>query len=120
MPLRRYAEFSGRSSRAEYWWFLLAFTGANVLLTAIAPPAPADVPVLAMLLAMATFIPSLAVFVRRFHDHDISAWGIVVLALLALVPFVWIFILIAVFCILVTPGTRGPNKFGPDPRSYLV
>jgi len=128
MPYRRYADFSGRSGRQEYWMFLLfnfivyIVLGATSLAYFIrkasdidyAPGRPAPVlgivgVILLVVFALATFIPSIAVQVRRFHDQDKSGWFV----LLALVPYVGGLILL-IFMML--EGTRGPNRFGPDPR----
>jgi uncharacterized membrane protein YhaH (DUF805 family) len=54
-------------------------------------------------------IPSIAVTIRRFHDQDKSGWMI----LLVFIPFFGGLILL-VFMLL--DGTRGPNRFGPDPK----
>ena len=61
------------------------------------------------LLYLAIIIPSIAVQVRRFHDQDKSGW----MVLLGLIPYVGGIILL-VFMLL--EGTRGPNRFGPDPK----
>jgi uncharacterized membrane protein YhaH (DUF805 family) len=58
---------------------------------------------------LATFIPSLAVQVRRFHDQDLTGW----LVLLGFIPYVGGLIVLVFMCI---DGTRGPNKYGPDPK----
>lgn len=59
--------------------------------------------------ALGSFIPSLAVQVRRYHDQDKSGWFI----LLGLIPYVGGIIALIFMCI---EGTRGPNRYGPDPR----
>jgi uncharacterized membrane protein YhaH (DUF805 family) len=64
---------------------------------------------LGILFFLATFIPQLAVTIRRFHDQDKSGW----FYLLAFVPFVGGLI---VFIFMLLEGTRGPNRFGPDPK----
>ncbi|HEX7380625.1 MAG TPA: DUF805 domain-containing protein, partial [Nevskiaceae bacterium] len=65
--------------------------------------------VLAGLFVLATFIPSWAVCVRRLHDTNRSGWWV----LISLVPLVgWIVLLIFT----VQDGTRGDNRFGPDPK----
>ena len=56
-----------------------------------------------------SFIPSLAVAIRRLHDTDRSGWWL----LIGLVPIVGAFILLYFYVI---EGTRGPNRFGPDPK----
>ena len=121
MPYRRYADFSGRSRRQEFWMFqLLVFLVVVVLQivggVGIAVGGDSGGGVLGgmfMLLfavfALGSLIPSLAVTVRRLHDTDKSGWMI----LLGLIPLVGSIILLVFYC---TEGTRGPNRFGPDPK----
>lgn len=97
---KKYTVFSGRASRSEYWWWVLVSAGVGIVLQIIATvaggpgatttasgtmPDPAAFPVLILLIVwgLATFIPSLALTVRRLHDGNFSGW----LVLLALVPF---------------------------------
>jgi len=61
------------------------------------------------ILLLASFIPSLAVQVRRFHDQDLTGW----LVLLGFIPYVGGLIILVFMCI---PGKVGPNKYGPDPK----
>lgn len=96
--LGRYAGFSGRSSRSEYWWValvnLVVFVGGS-LLTLVVQSATSDaslsadtsaaaglVATLLVLWFVGTFIPGLALGVRRLHDADLSGW----LILLNLIP----------------------------------
>jgi len=122
MPLKRYAEFSGRSRRKEYWMFVLGvvivyaiiallfgagvFTGENVdgvgLLGGTAM-------IVLVIFALAVFIPALAVQVRRFHDQDKSGWFV----LLNLIPYLGGIIVLVMMCL---EGTKGSNRFGPDPK----
>ena len=120
MPLKRYADFSGRSRRKEYWMFTL-FTFLvgivagvlGILLGGTSEAGPngiffvlVGIPILALL------IPSIAVTVRRFHDQDKSGW----FYLLALIPYVGGIIVLVFMCL---EGTRGPNRFGPDPKQAV-
>jgi uncharacterized membrane protein YhaH (DUF805 family) len=92
-PLKRYAEFSGRSSRAEFWWFFLFFMlGYFALLIvgfAVSGSSPAIEPggnpfsmyarmggFLAVLgiYWLALIVPTIAVTVRRLHDTNRSGW----------------------------------------------
>lgn len=126
MPYRRYADFSGRSRRKEYWMFaLFQFIVCFVLyipLIAGMPsmdeygqmsegPGPLFYVGIALLLifALASFIPALAVLVRRLHDQDKSGWWF----LIQFVPFVGPIVLLVFMFI---EGTRGPNRFGEDPK----
>lgn len=107
LALTRYAQFSGRSRRSEYWWFTLA----NVLLQALC--IIVDVVVgtpLTLIVSIALFVPGMAVTVRRLHDTNRSGWWI----LIAFVPLVGAILLIVW---LATEGERQPNLYGPDPKA---
>ena len=103
---KKYADFNGRASRSEFWWFtLFAFVVnmlANIIFGAI------GLGFLAMIVSLALLVPSIAVAVRRLHDRDMIGWWV----LLGLVPVINIALL--VICAL--EGTTGPNKYGADPK----
>ncbi len=123
MPLKRYADFSGRSRRKEYWMFALLQVIIIVALAIIGgvlgsfTPDPAGsmstggtlMIALFGLYALAIFIPSLAVQVRRFHDQDKSGWFV----LLGFIPYVGGLIVLVFMCL---DGTKGKNRFGDDPK----
>jgi uncharacterized membrane protein YhaH (DUF805 family) len=115
MPLKRYADFSGRSRRKEYWMFLLGVIIAAVILSIVEGVLGMQGMVggvygpLTLLLILGIIIPGIAVQVRRFHDQDKSGWFV----LLGLIPFVG-GLIVLVFMLL--EGTKGPNRFGPDPK----
>lgn len=126
MPYRRYADFSGRSQRKEYWMFaLFQFIVAMILLTVMfvggmgsvnemtgqAEPGTLFYIGLGLLVifGLGSLIPSLAVSVRRFHDQDKSGWFL----LLQLIPYIGGIIVLVFMCL---AGTPGPNRFGPDPK----
>jgi uncharacterized membrane protein YhaH (DUF805 family) len=166
MPLRRYAEFSGRSRRMEFWmWKLFTFlvgmafyvvimiAGGAALMAGGDPgdvmAAGGAIMVVALIYAffgLAIFIPDLAVTVRRLHDTNRSGWWILapvvpyVVAILAglagvasgsrdgtgagAIVIVALVCMLAVFALAITlvvflflEGTRGPNRFGPDPKA---
>jgi len=121
MPLKRFADFSGRSRRKEYWMWTLFVVIVEVVLYTWAISAAVSAGgqmgagvglpfILLMLFALAVFIPGLAVTVRRLHDQEKSG----LLFLLVLIPLVGPIILIVFMC---TEGTPGPNKYGPDPKA---
>jgi len=122
-PLKRYAEFSGRSSRAEYWWFvalqwlliaIAVFIGVSIA-GGTGPQQTSPlfngfiVPFVLGFLAL--LIPNIAVQVRRLHDQDRSGWFILLFA----IPYVGG--LLSIIFMLI-PGTRGENRFGPDPHVF--
>ena len=85
--LTKYATFSGRATRSEYWWFILF---CIVVQFAVAAVAGQDHP-LSLLANLALFLPGLAAGSRRLHDTGRTAWWL----LLFLVPIVgWIILLI--------------------------
>ena len=129
-PLRKYATFSGRARRKEYWlWQLfvaILYIVLSIWLFSTLGPLPeaatadelmaqmngapaATWPMLAIALAsLLLFLPSLAVTVRRIHDSGNSGWWIL-LGLTAIGSIV-----ILVFALM--DGTPGPNRHGPDPK----
>jgi uncharacterized membrane protein YhaH (DUF805 family) len=115
LPLKRYADFSGRSRRKEYWMFVLGIFIAAILLSIIesamgmAGMIGGAYGPLTAIFFLAILIPSIAVQVRRFHDQDKSGWFV----LLALIPFLGGLAVLIFMCL---DGTKGPNRFGPDPK----
>lgn len=128
LPLRRYAEFNGRSQRSEFWMFMLLYAlvvGVSFALMAagigsnfrgdLSDSALAGIVLLGSWW-IGTFIPCMALSVRRLHDRDWS--GAVYLVFLGgwFVPFISAFTFIGYFVVMSLPGTAGENRYGPDPR----
>ena len=137
LPLRKYADFTGRARRKEYWLFMLLVVvvfaavyfaeGALHLRHAIGPYG-----LLTTLYQLAILVPMLAVGARRLHDIDRSGWwqligfGPLVLSLgldlaglqraalaLSLIALIGLVVLL-VFAAF--EGRSGPNRYGPDPE----
>jgi uncharacterized membrane protein YhaH (DUF805 family) len=110
--LTKYATFSGRARRSEYWYFvlfsILAGIVASSLDSALFGINTEDPQPFSSILSLALLLPSLAASVRRLHDTDRSGWW----WWLWLVPLIGWIILLVWFA---TKGTSGPNRFGPDP-----
>ena len=126
-PIRKYAQFSGRARRKEYWMFCLLIIGIEIVFYALmgilgagpmmaGDPTAGVNPIAGLLMLvfsvvmLGRFIPSLAVSFRRLHDTNRSAWWL----LIALIPFLGVVVLL-VFMLL--DGTPGDNRFGPDPKA---
>src|SRR6187402_1361182 len=112
-PYKRYADFRGRSTRTEYWLFVLFYLIVYVacLLVGTASGSENASVALASLFALGSLVPSLAVAVRRLHDTDRSGWNI----LWGFLPIVGTIVVLVFLCLPSTPGT---NRFGPpdDPN----
>ncbi|MEA3009292.1 MAG: hypothetical protein QOJ91_984 [Sphingomonadales bacterium] len=114
LPLKRYAEFSGRSRRKEYWMYTLLVIVVAIVLSVIENllglgGMVGPYGLLTSLFLLATLVPSIAVGIRRLHDTGRSGWWL----LIALVPFVGGIVLLVFYCL---EGNNGPNEYGPDPK----
>lgn len=103
--LQSYAKFDGRAGRGEYWWFVLANIVVYVALS-ILMQISGIFSLLFFIYALAVFVPSIAVAIRRLHDTDKSGWFM----LIGLIPFVGAIILLV---FVIQEGTSGPNQYGP-------
>ncbi len=112
---QKYVTFTGRARRSEYWFFalyaVLAGFAAMIVDHFVDPPAagvPFAVGIVYGVVLLVNFLPGLAVTVRRLHDTNRSGWWFFIV----LVPFLGAILLIVWYC---TKGTKGDNRFGPDP-----
>lgn len=113
----KYATFTGRARRAEYWWFVLfnmlmsivlSIADAMILGIGFRAPQGEEPQILSGIYSLAVFLPSLAVGARRLHDTGRSGWWL----LIWLIPVIGWIVLI---WWLATRGENGPNTHGPDP-----
>ena len=114
--LGKYATFSGRAPRSEFWWFTLAVIILSIIVSIIdgAVVAPmlgfeafadeAGEP-LRVIESLALLLPSLAVALRRLHDIDRSGWWYLII----IVPIIGPLVLLYWY---IQPGTDGSNQFG--------
>ena len=111
--LSKYAVFSGRARRAEYWVFftvnLVIYIGAIFVdsntgsvnkYLGLGP--------VSGIYALLVLLPSAAVAVRRLHDTNRSAWWL----LLTFIPILGPLALFVIYCL---EGTPGDNDYGPAP-----
>jgi uncharacterized membrane protein YhaH (DUF805 family) len=142
-PVQKYMDFSGRAPRAEYWWYTLAVIISVIVVSIVEGIVGLDNMVgpygpLSMILMLGLLVPGIAVSVRRLHDTDRTGWWL----LLPLVPYCIGLILagpamlsgsmeglgaagilmvvgaiggIVLLIFYVLPGTKGDNRYGPDP-----
>ena len=115
--LKKYAVFSGRARRAEFWYFFLFSAIISIFLTLIDEFMGLKFEVrgenlgfLSTLYYIAVLVPYLAVIFRRLHDTDRSGWWI----LIFFIPIVGVIVAVV---FLASKGTEGENRFGPDPKA---
>ena len=111
--LQKYADFSTRASRSEYWFYSLFILIISIVAIIIDTmilhyPIENDGPINLIVLVV-TFIPSIAVNARRLHDVDKSGWW-------QLIVFTIIGIPIFLYWV-ITKGTNGNNEYGEDSLS---
>lgn len=102
--MQKYADFDGRATRSEYWWFylfyLLSYIGIAIVDGMITGG------IIAIIYSLGMLIPSITAGVRRLHDTDRVGWWL----LIVLIPLIGAIVLIV---FLAQKGTPGPNRFGP-------
>ncbi len=111
--LKKYAVFSGRARRKEYWMFglfYLIFAIVLGIIDGILGIGGEDGGLLSGLYVLAMLIPSIAVTIRRLHDTDHSGWWL----LIGLVPLIGGIILL-IFTL--QDSQSGENQYGPNPKS---
>ena len=114
MVLKKYAQFSGRSRRKEYWMFALFnclfCLPLYILALVFREDAIGSIFLgLYFIYVLAILLPSLGVAVRRLHDTGRSGWWF----LIAFVPLVGGVILLVFMCL---DGEPGANQYGPNPK----
>ena len=108
--MKRYAQFSGRASRSEYWYYALALFILYFVGILIDVFLFMGFPLCELVISLGTLVPNLAVAWRRMHDSDLHGaqclWG--------LVPWVGGIIVIILAC---RASSAGPNRFGDAPAA---
>ena len=114
---QKYIGFSDRAARSEYWYWalfvlLLQIVGWLIDMTLFGFNTTGVNPI-GSIFSLATFLPGLAVSIRRLHDIDRAGWWV----LLGLIPVIGWIVLIYWACL---RGTVGTNRFGSDPLEGKV
>ncbi|MGU5664467.1 DUF805 domain-containing protein [Aeromonas sanarellii] len=112
--LKKYAVFSGRARRKEYWFFVLFNIIISIVLAVIdgvtgSFSAEAGMGLLGGIYSLAVLIPGIAVSVRRLHDTERSGWWL----LIALVPLIGAIVLLV---FMVQDSKPGQNQYGANPK----
>ena len=110
---QKYAAFSGRARRSEYWFFVLFTFIVQVIasiLDALFHLRYGNSGLIENLASLALLLPGLGVAVRRLHDTGRSGWWV----LLGLIPIIGWIVLIVFF----VQDSQADNQYGPTPKSY--
>jgi len=133
----RYAQFEGRASRSEFWYYVLFYVIGSILLGILdgalgtsytyeiatntmatdgtevaAIAATQSIGYLSAIYSLALLVPSIAISIRRLHDTGKSGWWFL-LGVIPLVNFIGIFILLFFY---VQDSQPGDNAYGPNPK----
>jgi uncharacterized membrane protein YhaH (DUF805 family) len=110
--LQKYADFSGRGRRSEYWYFalfnLLVAIAAGILDAILGTDFDTGSGLIGLLASLALLLPGLAAGVRRLHDTTRSGWWI----LIGLIPIIGWIILIVFY----VQDSHPDNQYGPNPK----
>ena len=116
--MNNYANWDGRASRSEYWWFFLFV----FILQLIALPIdiivlgydimdPGAIQIVGVIAGIAFFFPSLCVGIRRLHDLGKSGWwNLLVFTIIGIIPLL---------IFMVMEGEEQPNQYGNVPTNTL-
>lgn len=116
--LKKYAVFSGRARRKEFWYFVLF----NMIFAVVAWGLDYVLGItiqdlnygpIYLVYVLAIILPNLGVAIRRLHDIGKSGWWILI-ELIPLIGSIWLIVLFA------KQGESGENKYGPDPKQALA
>ena len=102
--LKKYFVFEGRASRSEYWWFQLIVSPSYLISTILEN----EIGYFFLGITLFTLIPAISAGVRRLHDTNRSGFFL----LISFIPFIGGLVLLF---FLIPVGTKGKNRFGPDP-----
>jgi len=111
--LKKYAVFSGRAQRAEYWYFVLFNLIVSIILTLVDNmlglyDMQSGLGALSGIYTLAVLIPSLAVGARRLHDIGKSGWW----QLIVIIPIIGLILMIVWFA----TDSKEDNKYGENPK----
>ena len=107
--LKKYFVFEGRASRSEYWWFQLIVSPSYLISTILEN----EIGYFFLGITLFTLIPAISAGVRRLHDTNRSGFFL----LISFIPFIGGLVLLF---FLIPEGTKGKNRFGPDPLKKVA
>jgi uncharacterized membrane protein YhaH (DUF805 family) len=100
--LKKYADFTGRARRQEYWMFILVYMIINIVLSIL------GLDIVSGIVGLGLLIPSLSIAARRLHDTGRSGWW----QLIVLIPLIGLIVLI----IFLAQDSNDENDYGANPK----
>ena len=100
--LKKYADFTGRARRQEYWMFILVYMIINIVLSFL------GLDIVSGIVGLGLLIPSLSIAARRLHDTGRSGWW----QLIVLIPLIGLIVLI----IFLAQDSNDENDYGANPK----
>jgi uncharacterized membrane protein YhaH (DUF805 family) len=101
--LKKYADFTGRARRQEYWMFILIYMIINIFLAVL------GLELISALVGLGLLIPSISIAARRLHDTGRSGWW----QLIVLIPIIGFIVLI----VFLAQDGHDANDYGINPKS---
>lgn len=107
--LNKYAQFTGRATREQFWMYVLfyfIFVFAAVMLDVVI-----GIELISTLLSLALLIPSISVTARRLHDTGRTGWW----QLIGIIPLIGLIVMI----VFTVQDSQGDNEYGPNPKAAV-
>ncbi|WNO09407.1 DUF805 domain-containing protein [Teredinibacter sp. KSP-S5-2] len=104
--LKKYADFTGRARRKEYWMFVLFYIIFYVVLSII--DGIIGMVLLSAIYSLALLVPSISIAARRLHDTGRSGWW----QLIAIIPLIGAIVLI----VFLVQDSHDKNEYGENPK----
>ncbi len=106
--LKKYADFTGRARRSEYWMFVLFYI-IFYIVAAVLDSVIGTLPILTLVYSLALLIPAISVATRRLHDTGRTGWW----QLISFVPLIGAIILL----VFLVQDSRDENEYGANPKA---
>ena len=101
--LKKYADFTGRARRKEYWMFVLIYTIISFVLAVL------GLDIISMIVGLALLVPSISIAARRLHDTGRTGWW----QLIVLIPLISFIVLI----VFLAQDSHDANDYGVNPKA---
>ena len=108
--LKKYADFTGRARRKEYWMFYFIYMILIIVISVL--DAVLSVGVFSIIFTLGMLIPSISIAARRLHDTGRSGWW----QLIAFIPLIGLIILI----VFLAQDGHDANEYGENPKSGVT